>query len=114
AQRRLAARLPASAARVVWLDGELPQAPPAPAQGMPDTGGDLDSLAYVLFTSGSTGRPKGVAMPHRTLSNLIAWQLESWREPGAARTLQFSSPSFDVASQEIFATLAAGGTLVLV
>src|SRR5262249_19333007 len=30
------------------------------------------------------------------------------------RTLQFASLSFDVASQEIFTTLTAGGTLVLV
>jgi amino acid adenylation domain-containing protein len=73
---------------------------------------DPASLAYVLFTSGSTGRPKGVAMSHGALSTLIAWQLRG--TPGAGRTLQFAPLSFDVSFQELFATWAAGGTLVLV
>ena len=34
--------------------------------------------------------------------------------PGGGRTLQFTSLSFDVSFQEIFATWCAGGTLVLV
>ncbi len=74
----------------------------------------LDHLAYVIYTSGSTGRPKGVAMPHRPLSNLIAWQLQASAVGGGGRTLQFTSPSFDVSFQEIFATLCSGGELVLV
>jgi amino acid adenylation domain-containing protein len=76
----------------------------------PDTG--LDNLAYVLYTSGSTGRPKGVAMVHRALANLMAWQTASM--PGAWRTLQFTSLNFDVSFQEIFATWATGGSLVLI
>lgn len=80
----------------------------------PDTPLQLDHLAYVIYTSGSTGRPKGVAMPHRALSNLIAWQVETSVVGADARTLQFTSPSFDVSFQEIFATLTAGGQLVLV
>ena len=70
------------------------------------------SLAYIIYTSGSTGKPKGVAMPHRTLVNLISWQ---HRELGSGgTTLQFAPLSFDVSFQEIFSTLCAGGTLVLV
>ncbi len=70
------------------------------------------SLAYIIYTSGSTGKPKGVAMPHRTLVNLISWQN---RELGfGGTTLQFAPLSFDVSFQEIFSTLCAGGTLVLV
>lgn len=74
--------------------------------------GPLD-LAYVLYTSGSTGTPKGVAMPHRPLVNLVAWQL---RQPGSdrpQRTLQFAALGFDVAFQEVFATLCNGGTLCM-
>jgi pristinamycin I synthase-3/4 len=68
--------------------------------------------AYVIYTSGSTGRPKGVVMPHRSLANLVQWHCIS--SPKAPRTLQFASLNFDVSFEEIFATLACGGTLVLI
>ncbi|MCX2969319.1 MULTISPECIES: non-ribosomal peptide synthetase [Streptomyces] len=86
-----------------------PAAPAAP-RGLPH-----DPVAYVTYTSGSTGRPKGILMPHRAVSNLVAWTLERYGpwEPGH-RTLQFASLSFDVSFQEIFSTLGSGGTLVLV
>ncbi len=71
-------------------------------------------LLYVLYTSGSTGQPKGVAMPHAPLVNLIQWQLEESKIGLGQRTLQFAPLGFDVACQEIFATLAAGGTLCLI
>ncbi|MDK2123471.1 non-ribosomal peptide synthetase [Parachitinimonas caeni] len=77
-----------------------------------------DDLAYLIYTSGSTGAPKGVCMPHRALANLIDWQLHDqrshWGECLGRRTLQFSPLSFDVSFQEIFATLASGGELVLI
>jgi amino acid adenylation domain-containing protein len=73
-----------------------------------------ENLAYVLYTSGSTGRPKGVAMRHGALANLIAWQARAGTAPESACTLQFASASFDVSFQEIAATWASGGTLVLV
>lgn len=73
-----------------------------------------DSLAYVIYTSGSTGKPKGVAMPHGPLASLIRWQIARSALPTAAATLQFASLSFDVSFQEIFSTLGAGGTLVLI
>ncbi|HEX9935660.1 MAG TPA: amino acid adenylation domain-containing protein, partial [Longimicrobium sp.] len=110
-QASLAERLPAGGATVVRLDageierqsGERLRVPAGPG-----------NLAYVIYTSGSTGRPKGVAMPHRPLVNLLAWQAASGRAPAGAVTLQYTSISFDVSFQEIFATWCAGGTLVLV
>ncbi|WP_338426260.1 amino acid adenylation domain-containing protein [Sphingopyxis kveilinensis] len=72
------------------------------------------SPAYVIYTSGSTGKPKGVAMSHGPLASLIRWQIARSALPIAAPTLQFASLSFDVSFQEIFATLGAGGTLVLI
>ncbi len=71
-----------------------------------------DDLAYLIYTSGSTGRPKGIGMPQRVLVNLTEWQCR--RSSGAPRTLQFSALSFDVSLQEVFATWAVGGVLVLV
>ena len=72
------------------------------------------TLCYVLFTSGSTGRPKGVAMPHAALLNLIRWQVRTSIIGAEHRTLQFAPISFDVSFQELFATFAQGGTLVLI
>jgi amino acid adenylation domain-containing protein/thioester reductase-like protein len=88
---------------------DLSAAPPVelPVAGPAD-------LAYLIFTSGSTGRPKGVAMPHRALANLLAWQRDRSAAGPGTRTLQFAALSFDVAFQELFATWATGGTLVMV
>lgn len=89
----------------------------SPIEAESDLSGDLSfggRLGYVVFTSGSTGRPKAVALPQRALTNLLEWQLS---QPGfavGARTLQFTSLSFDVSFQEIFSTLCSGGTLVMV
>lgn len=101
---------PADGVPAICLDAQPLQPGPAPAP----SGVTLDHLAYVIYTSGSTGRPKGVAMPHRALSNLMAWQTSVSPVGAGQATLQFTSASFDVSFQEIFATLVTGGTLVLI
>ncbi|MBN8247655.1 MAG: amino acid adenylation domain-containing protein, partial [Verrucomicrobia bacterium] len=106
-----AERLGVAAERLVYLDRLGAQAGHPPAGPCPASPSDL---AYVLFTSGSTGRPKGVAMPHRALLNLIGWQMRTSVTGPGDRTLQFAPISFDVSFQEIFATLAARGVLVLI
>ncbi|MFD9069052.1 amino acid adenylation domain-containing protein [Streptomyces lasiicapitis] len=75
---------------------------------------DPEHTAYILFTSGSTGKPKGVAMPHRSLANLVTWQLNAPSGAVGGTTLQYAPMSFDVSFQEIFSTLCGGGTLHLV
>ncbi|QIM51885.1 non-ribosomal peptide synthetase/type I polyketide synthase [Hydrogenophaga crocea] len=99
--------------RLIELVGPVPslQQPAPDAAGLHAAQPDL---AYVLFTSGSTGRPKGVAMGERPLRHLIHWHARHARLGQPARTLQFAPLSFDVHFQEIFSTLACGGTLVLV
>lgn len=82
--------------------------------GAPSSPITPDHPAYVIYTSGSTGKPKGVVMGHRALVNLLHWQLGRSGLPSTARTIQFTSLSFDVSFQEIFATLCSGSALVLV
>lgn len=103
--------LPGFGGTIVRLDDDRPAA--AGDDGTP-SGVTPDNLAYVIFTSGSTGKPKGVAMPHRTLTNLVTWQVRTSSVAEGAKTLQFAPLSFDVSFQELFATWCAGGTLVLI
>ncbi|WP_437738920.1 non-ribosomal peptide synthase/polyketide synthase [Sorangium sp. So ce1335] len=107
-QERYADALPPHGARLLRVGDETDT---AAAPRVDRAGLSPDNLAYIVFTSGSTGRPKGVAMPHRPLVNLVAWQLAT--SPGARRTLQLTSPSFDVFFQELFTTWCAGGVLSL-
>jgi amino acid adenylation domain-containing protein len=111
-QASLAERLPAGGATVVRLDADAAEIEREGGERLGVPVGP-ENLAYVIYTSGSTGRPKGVAMPHRPLVNLLAWQQGAGHAPAGAVTLQFTSISFDVSFQEIFATWCAGGTLVL-
>ncbi len=71
-------------------------------------------LAYVIYTSGSTGNPKGVAVPHVPACHLVRWHAGNMPVAHGARVIQLAPLSFDVSVQEIFATLADGGTLVLI
>ncbi|ORT56619.1 non-ribosomal peptide synthetase [Streptomyces sp. CB03238] len=106
---RAAAAPPAgTGVRVLFLD----DAPRGELHGpLPET--SPEDPAYVVYTSGSTGRPKGVALPHRSLAALLDWQCRASAADAGSRTLQFAPPGFDVAFQEMFATWASGGTLVL-
>ncbi|OZB59385.1 MAG: non-ribosomal peptide synthetase [Lysobacterales bacterium 14-68-21] len=97
--------LPPGAVRIG--DGELPAAASAPEPAGPA------GLDYLLFTSGSSGQPKGVAMRGSVIAHLIGWHVAHPVLGRAARTLQFAPPTFDVSVQEILATLATGGMLVL-
>jgi natural product biosynthesis luciferase-like monooxygenase protein/amino acid adenylation domain-containing protein len=83
----------------------------APVAEAPPFDGTPEDIAYCVYTSGSTGRPKAVQVPHRGPVNLVRWQL---RERPSLRTLQWTSPGFDVSVQEVFATLASGAALVVV
>ena len=110
----LAGKVPGEGnAKLLYLDAASPGGADGDADD-PDVTVNPANLGYVIYTSGSTGKPKGVAMPQGPLCNLIEWQLKNWTPPAAARTIQFTSMNFDVAFQEIFATLAAGGSLVLI
>ncbi|MBA2654577.1 MAG: amino acid adenylation domain-containing protein [Gammaproteobacteria bacterium] len=68
-------------------------------------------LAYIMYTSGSTGRPKGVLVEHQSIARLVI-------EPGYIefsskdKIAQFSNPSFDAATFELWGGLLNGATLI--
>lgn len=115
-QSELVPVLPSTTAEVVVIDECLREigANIDENLGRSDLGLNPKHLVYVIYTSGSTGRPKGTAMPHHSMVNLIEWHRGTFPKNDGIRVLQFAALSFDVAFQEIFSTLCAGSTLVLV
>jgi amino acid adenylation domain-containing protein len=71
-------------------------------------------LAYVLYTSGSTGTPKGVMISHRASLTFIDWSVAAVALTAADRVTNHAPLQFDLSTFDIFATIAAGGTVVLV
>ncbi len=69
--------------------------------------------AYAIYTSGSTGTPKGVVVTHGALAQRVAWLRAIFALRVTDRLLQFTSISFDVHVEEIFPTLTAGASLLV-
>lgn len=109
---RLAACLPARAARTVCLDRDAPalaecrRSDPEPLAGP-------GHLVYVIYTSGSTGRPKGVLVEHRGLCNVALAGTRMFGIGPGDRVLQFCSLNFDGSAFEIVLALGSGATLCL-
>ncbi|MFI1189993.1 amino acid adenylation domain-containing protein [Streptomyces californicus] len=127
--RRLAGQCADAGAVAVLGDGTLPadaapalpvidvvaqaraiDARPATAPVVRRTGEDA---AYTMFTSGSTGRPKGVVVGHAAIANRIAHAVSAQGLGGSDRVLHKTRFGFDAAVLELFAPLAAGGTVVM-
>ncbi|MFR9725762.1 non-ribosomal peptide synthetase [Streptomyces sp. MS19] len=99
-----------------WLPPDV-EAFPVPGDGaaahpVPEPGTEGDDAAYVSFTSGSTGRPKGVVVPHRAVLRLALRPVFCTVEPGD-RVASAANPAFDATTFELWNTLTAGGTVVV-
>src|SRR5262249_32750544 len=103
-QAALRDRLPASGARIVCLDADLPilasQPVAAPANGL-----QPDNAAYVIYTSGSTGSPKGVAVSHRNVARLFGATERLFHFGADDVWTLFHSFAFDFSVWEIWGAL---------
>lgn len=73
-----------------------------------------NDLAYILYTSGSTGQPKGVMISQRAALAFIDWAMEyTGLQPGD-RVASHAPFHFDLSIFDLFATIKAGATVVLV
>ncbi len=110
-QRHLADTMPATDARLVFVDDPATAAdqPATP----PDAGVRSTNLAYVIYTSGSTGAPKGVVLNHRgRVNNFLDFNRRFHVGPGDA-LIALASLSFDMCAYDVFGILAAGATIAL-
>ncbi|MGM2841758.1 amino acid adenylation domain-containing protein [Bacillus cereus group sp. Bce002] len=73
-----------------------------------------DSIAYAIYTSGSTGTPKGVVIKHQAAVNTILDINSKFDVTERDKVIGLSNLSFDLSVYDIFGTLAAGATLVLI
>ncbi|MEU0569105.1 amino acid adenylation domain-containing protein [Nonomuraea sp. NPDC005983] len=87
----------------------ITQAETGTRQGTAGGGG----LAYVIYTSGSSGTPKGVAIEHAGLAERVRWMRREYGLRPGDRVVQLASLSFDTHAEEVYPTLAAGATVVL-
>ena len=73
-----------------------------------------EKCAYVIFTSGSTGKPKGVRLPHISVAETVQTMDRLFGLNEFDRILGVSELTFDLSVFDLFGTLAAGASLVIV
>ncbi|MFN8228745.1 MAG: amino acid adenylation domain-containing protein [Mycobacterium sp.] len=75
---------------------------------------DPAQVAYILSTSGSTGEPKAVEVTHAAAMNTVEFINSHFGLGPAARCLALSTLECDLSVLDIFGTLRAGGSIVVV
>lgn len=73
---------------------------------------DTDDIAYILYTSGSTGEPKGVPITHRNAASFVEWARRYAGLDADDRVAVHAPLHFDLAVFDIYASLAAGATVI--
>ncbi|KAG6354531.1 hypothetical protein INS49_004548 [Diaporthe citri] len=71
-----------------------------------------DQVGFVMYTGGTTGPPKGILLTHSGLMNQISG-ITSQFGIGREVVLQSASPESDFSLEQMFVSLANGGTLVV-
>jgi amino acid adenylation domain-containing protein len=80
----------------------------------PDPGLIEDDLAYILYTSGSTGTPKGVMISHRAALTFVNWAFDCFQVQATDRVSNHAPFHFDLSVFDLFTSILAGATIVLV
>ncbi|AFY35389.1 amino acid adenylation domain-containing protein [Calothrix sp. PCC 7507] len=86
----------------------------APLSSLPVNEVSEIDIAYILYTSGSTGTPKGVTISHRAALNFVNWSWECFQVRDSDRVSNHAPLHFDLSVFDIFTTLKAGGTVIIV
>ena len=108
-QKRDAVSLPDKVQVISWNSVLTQDDKPVEPVGTIET-----DLAYILYTSGSTGDPKGVMVSHRTIFTFISWCHDTFHVTPADRVTSHAPLHFDLSTFDIFVSIKAAGTVVLV
>jgi amino acid adenylation domain-containing protein/non-ribosomal peptide synthase protein (TIGR01720 family) len=72
------------------------------------------NLAYVMYTSGTTSSQKGVLIEHKSVVNNSFAAIENYKINKQDIILQSSTAAFDIFVEEVFPTLIAGASLLII
>jgi amino acid adenylation domain-containing protein/thioester reductase-like protein len=111
-----ATRLAHHSDRLLVLDATELRAAADASAWMPQGAAPIQprDLAYVIYTSGTTGKPKGVMVEHRSVVNHNHALMRVFELTPADVMLQFATVNFDSFVEEVFPTLLAGATVLMV
>lgn len=111
-ERRLADRLPDTAARLICLDEYADAIRHQPVSNPTRLAVPLD-LAYMIYTSGSTGKPKGTLVTHEALQAHCSSVQTAFEFTENDRMLHFAAFSFDVSIEQLLVPLLNGAHVVM-
>ena len=111
-QQRFVDRLTSGRAKVLAIDDDQPPCAEESTDN-PATVLGRDDLAYMIYTSGSTGQPKGVLIQHGSYAEHCAVIAAEYDIVPGDRVVLLSALTFDVAMDQMAATLLAGATVVV-
>ncbi len=100
-------------AREIVLQDQLQEVIASYPEHDPPDAGEAADLAYIIYTSGSTGTPKGVMIEQRNAANTLLWYGDTYKVGNGTKVLTMTSYTFDPSVEQIFGTLAHGGTVFL-